>query len=553
MGGLGWRRPLRPLIVLAVDLSRPVVDEPATSPIARIITARRPSLREVLDTVGVAMEDRQVDAVLVRIEHPARTWAHAEELRDAITALRHCGKHTVAHAQSLGEAGEGTLAYYVATAFHEIHLQPSGDVGLTGLAAVTPFVADLLDKAGVLPQFDHRHEYKSASNVFTERGFTEAHREAADRIVASHHEQLVAAIAAGRGVSRGRATELVDEGPRGAADALVAGLVDRLAYRDETVAAVKEAAGPHARLMTLSGYRAARRLRRLRLGRRTTVALIHGHGAITVGRSRRSLTGATMGSDTVIMGFQQAIRDRRVRAILFRVDSPGGSAAASDAICRAVVRARGAGKPVVVSMGSIAGSGGYWVSMSADRIVAGPGTLTGSIGVLSGKLVMRGLGERLGVTTDEAHRGTFALMYSPSQEFTAEQRERMNAFLDRVYGEFVDRVARARAMDRELVHEYARGRVWTGADAAARGLVDELGGYRQALASVRSLTGLKADASLRLKVLPRQSLAQRLGMRQLDPEDVRTLGALAGDGLRAIGLRDAGAVRMTGWTPPSRR
>lgn len=553
MRGLGRSGPLRPPIVLAVDLSRPVSDELAASLLARITTARRPSLRELLDTLGAAMEDRRVRAVLVRIQHPARTWAHAEELRDAITALRRSGKHTVAHAQSLGEAGEGTLAYYVATAFDEIHLQPSGDVGLTGPAVVAPFVGGLLDKAGVVPQFDHRHEYKSASNVFTERGFTEAHRESADRIVASHHEQLVAAIAAGRGVSPASAADLVDQGPRGGAEALAAGLVDRLAYRDETVTAVKQTAGPHARLMTLSGYRSARRLRGLRPRRRTTVALIHGQGTIQVGRSRRSLTGPTMGSDSMIAGFQQAIRERRVKAILFRVDSPGGSAAASDAICRAVVRAREAGKPVVVSMGSVAGSGGYWVSMSADRIVAGPGTLTGSIGVLAGKLVTRGLGERLGVTTDEVHRGTFALMYSSSEEYTADQRERLDGFLDRVYDEFVSRVASARAMDRAHVHEYARGRVWTGADAAARGLVDEIGGYRQALASVRGLLGLDPDASVRLAVLPRQSLAQRLGMRQPDPEDVRMLGALAGGGLRAAGLREDGILRMPSWMTASGR
>lgn len=553
MAAPGRSRRLRAPIVLAVDLSQPVADEPAASPLARLATARRPSLRGLLDTLAVAMEDRRVRALLVRVEHPARTWAHAEELRDAITALRDSGKHTVAHAQTLGESGDGTLAYYVATAFDEVHLQPSGDVELTGPAVVTPFIAGLLAKAGVVPQFDHRHEYKSASNLLTERRFTAAHREAADRLVASHHEQLVAAIAAGRGVSSERATELVDEGPKGGREAVATGLVDRLAYRDETVAAVKEAAGPRARLLTVSGYRASRRLRALRPRRRTTVALVHGCGAIQIGRSRRSLAGATMGSDSVVMGFQQAIRNRRVKAILFRVDSPGGSAAASDAICRALVRSRDAGKPVVVSMGSIAGSGGYWVSMAADHIVAAPGTLTGSIGVLSGKLVTRGLGERIGVTTDETHRGAFALMHSSSQEFTDAERDRMGAFLDRVYDEFVERVATARAMDRERVHEHARGRVWTGADAVARGLVDELGGYRQALASVRRLLGLHPDAAVRLRVLPRQSLSQRLGVRQLDPEDVRGLGALTGFGLRAAGLRGEGTVRMPGWTPSSGR
>ncbi|HVM14881.1 MAG TPA: signal peptide peptidase SppA [Egibacteraceae bacterium] len=540
-------RPLRPPIVLAVDLSQPVADEPAASPLARLVSVRRPSLRELVDTLTEAADDPQVQSLLVRVEHPARSWAHAEELRDVVAAFSRSGKPTLAHAQSLGEAGDGTLAYYVATAFDEVHLQPSGDLGLTGLAAVAPFVGELLDKVGIVPQFGHRHEYKAAANTLTERGFTDAHREAVDRIVASHHEHLVAAIAAGRGVSHERAAELVDQGPKGAAVALADGLVDRLAYRDETVAAVKESAGRGARLMTLSGYRAARRLRALRPRRRTTVALIHGQGPIRVGRSRRSLLGASMGSDSVVTGFQQAIRDRRVKAILFRVDSPGGSAAASDAICRAVMRAREAGKPVVVSMGPVAGSGGYWVSMAADRIVAAPGTLTGSIGVVSGKLVTRGLGDRLGVTTDEAHRGRFALMFSSSQEFTVEQRERMDAFLDRVYDEFVDRVAGARSLDRATVHQHARGRVWTGEDAAARGLVDELGGYRRALASVRELVGLKTDAPLRMRALPRQSALQRLGVRQVDPEDLRALGTAALDGLRGAGLRDGGIADMPGW------
>lgn len=541
------RRPLRPPIVLAVDLSQPVADEPAGSPLARLITVRRPSLRELVDTLTHAADDAQVRALLVRVEHPVRTWAHAEELRDVVAAFSRSGKRTFAHAQSLGEAGDATLAYYIATAFDEVHLQPSGDLGLAGLAAVAPFVADLLDKAGIVPQFGHRHDYKTAAHTLTERGFTDAHREAVDRIVASHHEQLVAAIAAGRGVSVQRAAELVDQGPKGGAEALADGLVDRLAYRDETVGAVKDAAGSGARLVTLSGYRAGRRGPALRPRRRTTVALIHGQGPIRVGRSRRSLLGASMGSDSVVTGFQQAIRDRRVKAILFRVDSPGGSAAASDAICRAVVRAREAGKPVVVSMGPVAGSGGYWVSMAADCIVAAPGTLTGSIGVVSGKLVTKGLGERLGITTDEVHRGRYALMHSSSQAFTADHRERMEAFLDRIYDEFVDRVAEARAMDRATVHEHARGRVWTGADAAARGLVDELGGYRQALASVRKLAGLEVGAPLRLRALPRQSALQRLGVRQVDPEDLRALAA-AGDGLRAVGLRDDGITDMPGWT-----
>lgn len=541
-------RPGRPPLVLAVDLSTPVADETASNPLARLRTARRPPLRNLTETLVRAGDDDRVRALLVRTDRPAETWAHAEEVREAIAAFRRSGKRTVAHAQSFGEAGDATLAYYVATAFDEVHLQPTGEVGLTGLAAEVPFMADLLDKLDVEAEVAKRHEYKTAADRLTERQFSEAHRETVERIVASYHEQLVGAIAAGRDVDEERAAALVDGGPRRGPDALDAGLVDRLAYRDETVADVKASVdGSRARLISLSAYRRGRP-GRLRPRRRTTVAVVHGHGPVHVGRSRRSLLRTTMGSDTVVTGFQQALRDRRVRAILFRVDSPGGSAVASDAIWRAVVRAREAGTPVVASMGSLAGSGGYWVSMGADRVVASPGTLTGSIGVVSGKLVTRRLRQRLGITTDEVHRGSFALMRSPNQPFTAEHWERLNAQLDDIYDEFVDRVASERGLPRERVDELARGRVWTGADAATHGLIDDCGGYETALAAARELAGLAPDAPLRLRELPRQSLPEKLGLRQPEPEDARAVTTAVRKGLQAAGLLDAGPAAMPGWT-----
>lgn len=545
----GRGRPVRPPLVLAVDGSRPVADEPA-SPLARLLTARRPQLRELIDTLERAATDPRVGALVARVDQPAASWAHAEELRSAVAAFRAGGKRAIAHAQTFGEGGDGTLAYYVACAFDEIHLQPSGDVGLTGLALEVPFAADAMAKLGVDPQLDRRHEHKTAPNTLTEREFTEPHRETADRIVASHHEQLVAALAEGRGVGPSQAAALIEQGPRLAEEARADGLVDRLAYRDEAVAEAKRVAGEGARLLTPPAYRRARPRRRLqRLRRRpTTVALIHGRGTIHTGRSRRSPLGATMGADTVVTAFQQAIHDRRVAAVLFRVDSRGGSAVASDAVWRAVVRAREAGKPVVVSMGAVAGSGGYWVALPADRIVAAPGTLTGSIGVVAGKLVTRGLRERLGLTMDEAHRGAFALMYSPHRRFTDTHWQRVETFLDRAYDDFVDRVVEGRGLARGRVDELARGRVWTGADAHRHGLVDELGGYREAQRAVRRALGLADDAPLRLQLLPRQPLAERLGLRQAEPDDMRALTAAAGTALEAAGLRDRGAARMPDWT-----
>jgi protease-4 len=463
-----------------------------------------------------------------------------------VLAFRASGKPAIAHAESFSEAGDALLAYLVATAFDEVHVQPTGELGVIGVALVERFVADLLDKLDVIPELDHRHEYKAAKNIFTERAFTDAHRESYDRIVGSLHDQLLDAVAVGRGLRRAHVAELVDRAPLSAADSLQHGLVDRLAYRDETVAAAKERAGEGARLVTQAQYRAVVRRRQRRPGR-PTIALIHGYGLIRVGRSRRSVLGPVMGSDSVATGFQQAIRDKRVRAVVFRVESPGGSAVASDAIWRQVARAREAGKPVVVSMGGVAGSGGYWVSMGADRIVASGGTLTGSIGVVYGKFVARGLSERLGITSDEVHRGANALMHSSEQPFTEDQWEQVGARLDRVYDEFLDKVSTGRGLDRAHVHEVGRGRVWTGADAAERGLIDQLGGYREAFAVVRQLAGLAPDARVRLRVLPRVPLTQRLGLRPPAGDEARMLlGALAAlvRALRGGGVAEA---RMPDW------
>ncbi len=548
----GSDRPLRRPRVLVLDLSRPVVDTPEGHPLARMLAARRPGLRDTLEVLEEAARDPRIRAVLARVDAPARSWAHAEELRRAIEAFRDSGKPAIAHAQSFSEAGDAALAYHLATAFDEIHLQPTGEVGVTGVALVQPFFAGLLDKLDVTPQLDHRHEYKAAKNVVTERKFTNAHRENVEQLAASRYQQLIEAVATGRRLDRGRVEELIDRAPLAAAEALAGGLVDRLAYRDQTVASVEEQVGDGARLVTFERYRARARRRRWRPGR-PTVALIHGHGTILVGRDRRSIAGPVMGADSVVTAFQQARSDERVRAIVFRVDSPGGSVVASDAVWRAVAHTREAGTPVVVSMGAVAGSGGYWVSAGADRIIASAGTLTGSIGVVYGKFVTRGLRARLGISTDEIHYGANALMLSNDQPFTDEQWDHVGASLDRIYEQFLDRVSIGRGLTREQAHAVARGRVWLGADAVGHRLVDAIGGYREAFVAAARLAGLAPDTRVKVRALPRMSLAERLGLRAPDAEEARgLLGQLAGS-VEAL-TRGAGPeARMPDWADPASR
>jgi protease-4 len=428
-------------------------------------------------------------------------WAQAQDLRSAVAAFRASGKPAIAWSETFGELTAASVPYYVATAFDQIWLQPSGEVGFVGVTAGSLFLAEALDRVGVRRQFGSRHEYKNAANIFLERSFTEPQREATGRVVASLFNQVLGDVARGRRLGQEAVRSLVDRSPLAAPDAHEAGLVDRLGYRDEVYADALRQAGPDAQLLFAHRYRRQqtlpRRLTRVVRRRREVVALVTGIGTIRLGRSTFGPpSAAAMGSDTVGAALRAAGKDSRVKAVVFRVNSPGGSYVASDAIWREVGRIKDAGKPVVVSMGDVAASGGYFVSAPAHAIVAQPGTLTGSIGVLGGKMSFAELLGRLGIGHDAASEGRHARMMSAFTEFSEEEYHQLSAWLDRVYEDFVAKVAAGRSMTVEAVHEVARGRVWTGADAYERGLVDELGGLDHAAALARRRAGLPADAEL---------------------------------------------------------
>jgi len=489
-------RVTRTRVLLELDLTEAPPETGPADPLG-LLRRRRPTLRAVVDALAEAATDPAVAGLVAKVGG-RMPLARAQELRDAVRAFG-ASRPTVAWAETFGEGDPGTAAYLLATGFGQVWLQPSGDLGLTGVAAETNFLRGLLDKAGLEPQFAQRHEYKNAVDRLTRHGYTDAFREAAGRLVASAYEQVVDGIAQARGLTAERVRELVDAAPLSAGQALAAGLVDRVGYRDEVYAALPA----DAELLFLARYSRAGGPRKLaaRVRRRNApvVGLVTVAGAIQQGRSRRSLLspGAGAGSDTVSAALRAAGRDDAVRAVVLRVNSPGGSYVASDVIWREVGRLRAAGKPVVASMGDIAGSGGYFVAMGADAIVAQPGTLTGSIGVFSGKVVTAGLLERLGVATDAVAEGRNARMFTMAQGFDDAQWRRLDEWLDRVYADFVGKVAQGRGLTPERAHELARGRVWTGADAYERGLVDELGGLRRAAELARSRAGLPAGAELR--------------------------------------------------------
>jgi protease-4 len=488
-------------IILELDLADGIAEEPPADPLSAMLN-RRPRLADVLDGLRRARSDPRVKALIVRVGGRRVGLATVQELRSAIAAFGRAGKTTVAWAETFGEFSPSNAAYYLATAFDRIWLQPSGDLGLTGLSMEQWFYRGTLDKLGLEYEVGKRHEYKNAADRLTEQGFTGPAREALERLAASLTGQLADAIAERLGVPASDARGLIDNGPYAADEALDAGLVEALGYRDEIYAEVRKKAGPDAYLLYLGRYQRGRslaeRARKLPASD-DVIALIYATGPIRRGRSARGpLTAGAMGSDTVAAALRSAAADRRARAIVLRVNSPGGSYVASDTIWREVVRARRGGTPVVVSMGDVAASGGYFIAMAADAIVAQPGTVTGSIGVLAGKPVTTTLLERAGITTDSVTEGAHADMFTTTRPFSNEEWLKINSWLDRIYADFTGKVASGRKMTREQVHDVARGRVWTGADAAANGLVDRLGGLDVAMALARGRAGLPETAPVRL-------------------------------------------------------
>ncbi|GFG63176.1 signal peptide peptidase SppA [Mycobacterium kubicae] len=517
--------------VLELDLRSVPPESTGFDPLA-IVTGggRTMALRDAVAALHRAADDPRVAGLIARVQLSAAPVGAVQELREAIAAFT-----AVKPSLAWAETYPGTLSYYLASAFGEIWMQPSGTVGLIGFASNALFLRDALEKAGIEAQFIARGEYKSAANLFTEDGFTEAHREAVTRTLESLQEQVWQAVAESRHVSRDSLDGLADRAPLLRDDAVASGLINTIGFRDEAYVRMAKLVGveedsskeidPDEKppRMYLSRYANTARPRLAPPvptlpGRRSkpTIAVVAVEGPIVSGRGGPQilpLGPSSSGGDTVAAALREVAADDSVSAIVLRVDSPGGSVTASETIWREVKKARDRGKPVVASLGSVAASGGYYVSMGADAIVANPGTITGSIGVITGKLIVRDLKDRLGVRSDTVRTNANADAWSIDAPFTPQQQAHREAEADLIYTDFVERVAQGRNMTTEAVDAVARGRVWTGADAKERGLVDELGGLRTAVRRAKVLAGLDEDAEVRLVGYPGSSLLEMLRPR----------------------------------------
>ncbi|HOX26214.1 MAG TPA: signal peptide peptidase SppA [Candidatus Krumholzibacteria bacterium] len=441
------------------------------------------TLGELVFGLKRAAEDPQIEAVVLDLRGVQVNWAQLEEIRGAVQRFRDAGKTVWAYIEAGGNAD-----YAIATAADRIAMAPEGSLMVLGVAAELAFFRETLAKVGIEADFLHVGKYKSAPEQFTRDEASDANREMTTSLVEERYELLVEVIAAGRGRSPETVRQWIDLGLYDGETALAAGLVDTLLDVEDLVTEIY----PEDDVADLTDY-----VRRRHRGHAEhEIALIVAEGTIYPGESRRdNFQGRVLGSDTLVDRLEQAREDDDIDAVLLRVHSPGGSALASDLIWRAVARVR-EDKPVVVSMGGYAASGGYYIACGADSIFADAGTLTGSIGVFAGKLDWSGLYDKLGIHREFITRGENALLWHDSGGFTPAQRELFQRQLDGFYERFLAKVAQGRRLSRDEVHAVAQGRVWTGSQAVEIGLVDGIGDLDRALSAVKAMLGVAPDAKV---------------------------------------------------------
>jgi protease-4 len=493
--------------ILEVSLSGKIVEENTR---VGFLGKKKPTMMDLVTDIRRAKKDRTIRGILLRIDDFDMGLAKTQEIREAILDFKESGKSVVAYLQNAGNK-----EYYLATAADRVVLMPTGYLSLTGLVAQVTFVKGTLDKLGIVADLEHIGDYKSASDMVTRDSMSPAHREVVNSILDDLYDQITGGIAQARGWTQEQTKSVIDQGPFTASEALRAGLVDTLLFYDQ----LDELVGPQQgnSCFPLAGClpnSTDSRIDRQAYHKRSyykhswaiapRIAVVFATGTIFSGESGKELfIGDVMGSETIARAIKKAREDGRVKAIVFRVDSPGGEGIASDVILREIALTKGK-KPFVVSMSDLAGSGGYHISCAADTIVSMPGTYSGSIGVVTGKLSLEGLYEKIGFSIETVKRGKHAGFYSTTREFDDEEREVVRRQIQEFYSDFVQKVADERGMSYEDVHAVAQGRVWTGRQAKDKGLVDILGGLDLALAIAREKARLPEDAEVEIVTYPKR-------------------------------------------------
>jgi len=479
---------------LELKLSGKIVEENTR---VGIFGRKKPTMIDLLNEIGRAKEDKSIKGIILRVDPLDIGLAKAQEIREAILDFKESGKSVIAYL----EFG-GNKEYYIATTADKIVLLPTGYLMFTGLNAEVTFIKGTLDKLGIVADLEHIGDYKTASDLVTRDKMSEAHREVVNSLLDDMYDQITKDVAFQRGWSQEEMKSKIDQGPFTATEAHEANLVDALMYYDQIDDMIEKIEGKKPKRINHKKY-ACRTYYKYSWAIPAKIAVIFATGAIFEGESGRDfLWGDVMGSETIAGAIKTAREDRTVKAIVFRVDSPGGSGIASDVILREIIRTKGE-KPFIVSMSDVAGSGGYFISCAADTILSLPGTYTGSIGVISGKVSLEGLYEKIGFTKEVIKRGKHADFFTTTRQFTDEEREVVKRQIKEFYDEFVQKVAEGRRMSHEEVDAIGKGRVWSGRQAEGNGLVDELGGMSLALAIAKEKAGIPEDAEIEIVALPK--------------------------------------------------
>jgi protease-4 len=461
----------------------------------------KPTMMDLLESIGRAKDDNSVRGMLLRIESLDWGISKVQEIRDAILDFKTGGKYVIAFME-LG----GNKEYYLATAADKIVLLPSGYLLLNGLEAEVTFIKGTLEKLGIVADLEHIGDYKSASDLLTRTSMSPAHREVVNSLLDDLYDQITQGIAQSRGWTQEVTKTKIDSGPFTATEAKRSNLVDTLLFYDQMDDLIKKNTGLSPHKVANRSYQ-NRHYYKYSWAIPPKIAVIFATGMIGSGESGRNfLLGDYMGSVTVSQAIKKAREDRTIKAIVFRVDSPGGDGIASDVILREIVKTKGI-KPFIVSMSDVAGSGGYWISCAADTIVSMPGSYTGSIGVISGKFSLQGLYQKIGFNIETVKRGKHADIFSTTRQFNDEEREIVQKQIKEFYSEFIQRVAQGRKMSEAEVDSLGRGRVWTGRQAQRNGLVDLLGGLDLALAIAREKAGLPEDSEVEIVSFPERKFS----------------------------------------------
>ncbi len=508
--------------VLTIDLDRGFEETNERPRLSSFRFSNHIGMQDAIMALRRAKDDPRVKAVVATVNDQKLGLAQAQEVRDVIAAIRAAGKPTMVFSETMGEGGGALQTYYLAAGFENIWVQPSGDVGVAGIGIEQPFLKKTLEKVGLKGSVVKRKEYKSAMETFTDEQISPANKEELTALVGGWFDQMVEGIAADRKLTPAAVKALIDKGPLLATEAKDGGLVDNLGYRDQFQDAVKAKVGaiPHVplrRYVEIGDWK----------GRATpshTIALVSAVGEISRGGNDESPFSGDQGIKSAVTAkaIRDAVADKKVEAIVLRVDSPGGSYVASDTIWREIVKAKEKKKPIIASMGNTAASGGYFIAMAADRIFASPATITGSIGVLTGKVVIGGLSEKLDMHWDRISFGESAGMFSSVTDFNQRELARLNQVMDAIYADFTTKAAEGRGKPVEELEKQAHGRVWSGADAVKNGLVDELGGLSQAIDYTKTKIGLKPTDLVNIVEYPESEGSLDAIMKSLSDSDTPT-------------------------------